>query len=73
MQYQKDIIGSRLRMLTRTTKPRAPRYVKKALLQLYYYKKHGRLCKEAARINAPLCIEKELLRFDDIVKYTILQ
>ncbi|OWZ17453.1 hypothetical protein PHMEG_0008593 [Phytophthora megakarya] len=72
MQYEKDIIGSKLRMLTRSSKPRATRYVKKAPLQLYYYKKHGRLFKAAARINATLCIEKELLRHCQVYDTSVI-
>ncbi|KAG6623325.1 uncharacterized protein IUM83_06473 [Phytophthora cinnamomi] len=58
-QFSKVIIGNSLRMLTSTHKRRTPRRIKRSLLHLYFYLKHGFLCK-TTEVAAPCCVEKQI-------------
>ncbi|KAE9022985.1 hypothetical protein PR001_g13026 [Phytophthora rubi] len=65
-QY-KEIIGSRIRMLTSAHKRRAPRHAKSTLSQLYFYLKNGSLSKTIA-IVVPRCVEKQIARLDGTIR-----
>lgn len=71
-QYGEDIIGSRLRMLTSRRRWRSPSHMKKALAQLYYYKRNGSLYK-TKRIEIPLCVEKKIAHLNSTIRYDLFK
>ncbi|OWY91596.1 hypothetical protein PHMEG_00039752 [Phytophthora megakarya] len=58
-------------MMPCSRRQRPPLHVKKALFQLYYYKKNGRLSRTQA-IDVPLCVQKKITHLGATVRYILL-